>query len=127
MIFPFFKWAFPLNLRQPAWAWIGLVAVTLASWQGWGLASQRPAGIESSPLWITESRMDDGRRLLLVVDQATRHAAIYHLDGATGTLTLRSTRDITWDLMVGDFNAQEPKPSSLRKMLHAPPAAEQPR
>jgi hypothetical protein len=66
--------------------------------------------------------VDDARRLLVVIDQATRHAAVYHLDAATGTLVLRSTRDITWDLMVGDFNAQEPRPAALRKMLHAPPA-----
>jgi hypothetical protein len=64
--------------------------------------------------------------MLVVVDQTTRHVAVYHLDGAAGTLALRGTRDITWDLMVGDFNAQEPKPATLRKMLHAP-AAEQPR
>ena len=38
-----------------------------------------------------------------------------------GTLTLKSTRDITWDLMVGDFNSQEPKPSALKKMLEMAP------
>lgn len=122
MTSPFSPCAFPLGLGRPAWAWIGLVAVSLISWQGWSLASQRTAGTEAAPLWITESRLDDGRRLLVVLDQATRHAAVYHLDGATGTLVLRSTRDITWDLMVGDFNAQEPRPAALRKMLHAPPA-----
>ncbi len=49
--------------------------------------------------------------------------AVYHVDGPTGSLVLKSTRNITWDLMVGDFNAQEPKPASLRKMLEmkAPP------
>jgi hypothetical protein len=69
--------------------------------------------------------MDDGRMLLVVVDQATRHAAVYHLDGAAGTLTLRSTRDLSFDLMVGDFNAQEPRPAAIRKMLQTPGPAEQ--
>ena len=65
--------------------------------------------------------------LVVVVDQATRHAAVYHLDGVAGTLTLRSTRDLSFDLMMDDFNAQEPRPAALRKMLQAPGGAELPR
>jgi hypothetical protein len=106
--------------RRPSLLGFGVLLVaSLAAWQGWGMAAARPGGQEG-PLWVSESRLDDGRRLLVIVDQATRHAAIYHLDGTDGTLTLRSTRDISWDLMVGDFNAQEPKPAALRKMLQTP-------
>ena len=61
-----------------------------------------------------------------MVDQESRRIAIYQINTATGTLTLRSTRDISWDLMVGDFNAQEPRPAALQKMLQLPPA-ERPR
>jgi hypothetical protein len=60
-----------------------------------------------------------------VVDEVSRHAAIYHVDAAAGTLTLKSTRDISWDLSVGDFNAQEPRPGAIQKMLRLP-AAPQP-
>jgi hypothetical protein len=110
----------PAAPRQPSLLVLGgLLLASLAAWQGWGLAAPR-AGGQEGPLWISENRLDDGRRLLVVVDQATRHAAVYHLDGVDGTLTLRSTRDISWDLMVGDFNAQEPKPTALRKMLQSP-------
>jgi hypothetical protein len=49
------------------------------------------------------------------------HAALYHVDAVAGTLTLRSTRDIAWDLLVDDFNAQEPKPAALKKMLQVGP------
>jgi len=87
-----------------------------------GVAAQRPGGQgDGGPLWISESRLDDGRHLLVVVDQTGRHAAVYHIDGAAGTLTLRSTRDISWDLMIDDFNAQEPKPATLRKSMQLPP------
>lgn len=72
---------------------------------------------EATGLWISDTPVDDGRRLLVVVDPATRHAAVYHLDNATGTLALRSTRDITWDLMVDDFNAQEPRPAALKRLI----------
>lgn len=116
----------PLHRARSFWAAIGLVGVSFLTWQGWSLASPRPGQDDGTALWISENRMDDGRMLMVVVDQATRHAAVYHLDGAAGTLTLRSTRDLSFDLMVGDFNAQEPRPAALRKMLQ-PGAAELPR
>jgi NADH dehydrogenase FAD-containing subunit len=59
--------------------------------------------------------------LLLVVDPHLKNAAVYHVDAAAGTLTLKSTRDISYDLLVGDFNAQAPKPADLKKMLEASP------
>jgi hypothetical protein len=63
--------------------------------------------------------VDDARRLLVVVDSATRHAAVYHLDTATGSLQLKSSRDLTWDLLVDDFNAQEPRPAALKRLIQA--------
>jgi hypothetical protein len=81
--------------------------------------AQRPVAPASSatPLWISDTPLDDGRRLLIVIDPATRHAAVYHVDPVTGGMVLKSTRDISWDLRLDDFNAQEPKPATLRKML----------
>ncbi|NBU41879.1 MAG: hypothetical protein EBS51_13975 [Planctomycetia bacterium] len=92
-----------------------------------GVATQR-AGARSAqagPLWVSESTIDEGRRLLIVVDSATRHAAVYHVDPGAGTVALRSTRDLSWDLVLEDFNAQEPTPAALRRMLEGgqPPAA----
>ena len=72
---------------------------------------------EASGLWISDTAVDDARRLVVVVDPATRHAAVYHLDNATGSLLLKSTRDITWDLLVDDFNAQEPRPAALKRLI----------
>jgi hypothetical protein len=70
--------------------------------------------------------VDEVTRLLTVVDQEGRRIAIYQINALTGALTLRSTRDISWDLMVSDFNAQEPRPAALQKMLQLP-RAEPPR
>jgi hypothetical protein len=107
----------------------GLCAgVALASCLGSGtLAAQRAgrplqmgATDQAGPLWTLATPLDDGRQMLLLVDQQNRSLAIYHVDPASGTLTLKSTRDARWDLMVEDFNAQEPKPSALKKMLEVP-------
>jgi len=72
-------------------------------------------------LWISTTPIDDGRQLLVVVDPQLKNAAVYHLDAGQGTLTLKSARNITYDLMVGDFNAQDPKPAALRRMLETSP------
>lgn len=74
---------------------------------------QTPTGA----LWIHTTPLDDRQQVMLIVDPQLRNAAVYHVDGPSGALVLKSTRNITWDLMVGDFNAQEPKPAALRRML----------
>ena len=79
--------------------------------------------LEATGLWISDTAVDDARRLVMVVDPATRHAAVYHLDNATGSLVLKSTRDITWDLLVDDFNAQEPRPAALKRLIQTGAAA----
>jgi len=103
----------------------GVVALACGVVQAQGVAPQRspPRVAAAGPLWISESTIDDGRRLLIVVDSATRHAAIYHVDPTAGTLTLRSARNLSWDLTLEDFNAQEPTPAALRRLLENAPAA----
>jgi hypothetical protein len=105
------------------------VALTLA---GGGILSAQQRGARSglaasatgpvgeggaSPLWISAAPLDDGRQLVLIIDPQMRNAAVYHVDAASGSLTLRSTRNIAWDLLVPEYNAQEPRPATLKKML----------
>lgn len=96
-------------------AWLAAVGVVLAG----PAEAQRPAvpAANGGPLWISDTPLDDGKRLLIVIDPASRHAAVYHVDPASGGMMLKSTRDISWDLRLDEFNAVEPKPATLRKML----------
>jgi hypothetical protein len=96
------------------------MTVVCGRW-GWAQRASLPPHTQAAtgPLWIHSTPLDERQQLLLVVDPHLRNAAIYHVDGPTGSLVLKSTRNITWDLMVGDFNAQEPKPAALRRMLEA--------
>ncbi len=79
----------------------------------------------ADPMWVRTFPLDESRHTLLIVDPIQRHVAIYHVDTVAGTLTLKSSRDISGDLQLGDFNAHEPKPATLRKMLemNAPAAS----
>lgn len=72
----------------------------------------------SGPLWLWMSQRDnDPQQLLVAIDRETRHAAVYHIDTSNGTMTLRSTRNLAWDLLVDDFNGREPSPEALKNML----------
>lgn len=98
----------------PALVIAGVVALAVAAPAAPPGPASRP---EAGSLWLSDSPLDAGRRMLIVVDSATKRAAVYHVDTATGTLTLKSARDLTWDLAIEDFNAQEPRPAALRAML----------
>lgn len=78
-------------------------------------------GGPGAALWVTMTPIADDRQMLVVVDPNERTAAVYHVDSATGTMTLKSARSIRWDLLVGEFNAQEPTPSALRKLIESSP------
>ena len=119
----------PLSWRSTLGPLLIGVAVTLA---GGGILSAQQRGSRpglagsaagpvgeggASPLWISAAPLDDGRQLVLIIDPQMRNAAVYHVDGASGSLTLRSTRNIAWDLLVPEYNAQEPRPATLKKML----------
>lgn len=87
------------------------------------LLAQRPhisTGESSEQLWISSNPLPDGRQMLMVMDPKIRTLAVYHVDPVEGVLTLRSTRDLTWDLLVPEFNAREPLPGDLKKMLETP-------
>lgn len=108
-------------LRTCGWA---AAAIALLAGGGVLMAQRpmRPGGTMADAgapghLWISATPLDDQRQLLIVIDPTVKNAAIYHVDGGSGALALKSTRDISWDLMVGDFNALEPKPSALKRML----------
>lgn len=117
----------PSIISRP-WLVPALVAAAVALEAGEATA-QRPAPAQAAgPLWISDAPLDEGRRLLIVVDSASRRAAVYHVDVVTGSLTLKSARDISWDLLLDEFNVQEPRPAALRNMLqNGGRPAEQPR
>lgn len=87
------------------------------------IASAAPSAIGQAPasLWVSMTPIADDRHMLVIIDPNERTAAVYHVDAATGTMTLKSSRSIRWDLLVGEFNAQEPTPSALRKLIEASP------
>ncbi len=101
-------------------AWSKLLShlgIMLATGLLCGQACQTTEAASPESLWVSTTPLDASRQLLLVVDPLHQVLAVYHVDTATGIVTLRSTRALAYDLQLEEFNAAEPKPGSLKKML----------
>jgi hypothetical protein len=106
-----------------------LVSVAFAAFLGLGLAwvftareslAQRPVATDlSTELIALTTPIDAGRQQLTVIDQRNRVLSIYHLELATGAVTLKSVRNLSWDLQMDEFNGIKPLPREIRGMLQA--------
>lgn len=73
--------------------------------------------VEMHGLFVSTSPIDPGRQMLLVIDPERQVLAVYHIENLTGEVSLRSTRALGYDLQLEDFNAKDPKPAAIQKML----------
>src|SRR5262245_20056790 len=99
-----------VGLGVLALGWVGLLEAQ----------AQRPAAQErtvSSPELVAMSYdAGDGRQQITVVDSRQRVMAVYHVDRASGALTLKSVRNLNWDLLIEDFNSDKPTPREVRAL-----------
>ena len=56
----------------------------------------------------------DDRQQVTVIDPRSRVMGVYSIDHKSGEITLRSVRNITWDLQLIEFNATSPTPRELK-------------
>jgi hypothetical protein len=82
-------------------------------------AQRPPAGYDraspSSELIALSSDVE-GRQQITVIDPRSRVIAVYHVDRATGALSLKSVRNVSWDLLIEDFNSANPTPREIRAL-----------
>ena len=128
-------WHEQINCRHRMRTAAVLAMAAVLGITGAGLVSANPPAPPAhsgenaaDPMWVRTFPLDESRHALLIVDPILRHVAIYHVDTVAGTLTLKSSRDISGDLRLGDFNAKDTKPATLQKMLEmsVPAASSQP-
>ena len=53
---------------------------------------------------------------LTVIDTTKKVISVYHIDLTSGMITLRSVRNIHWDLQVSDYNGQRPLPREIQAL-----------
>jgi hypothetical protein len=63
------------------------------------------------------SPMGDKGQMLTVLDPRQQTMGVYWIEAGTGKITLRSVRNIRFDLMMTDFNGDNPLPREIRLQL----------
>jgi hypothetical protein len=99
-------------------------AVTALAAAGLGLASearaQRGVTLDAGTELITVSAMVGERphvQQLTVIDPRSRVMSVYHVELESGAITLKSVRNISWDLLLREFNAVNPLPGEIRALM----------
>lgn len=80
--------------------------------------AQRPQAYEgSAELIALPTPIDNTRQQLTVIEPRTHVLSVYHLDLATGSVTLKSVRNLSWDLQLDEFNGVKPLPREIRAQM----------
>ena len=60
----------------------------------------------------------DGKQQVTIVDPRTRVIAVYQVDKVSGSLALRSVRNVHWDLLMEEYNTSHgsPTPREIRAL-----------
>jgi len=99
---------------------VGLGVLVLGSVGFLEAQAQRPVAQErsvTSPELVAMSYdAGDGRQQITVIDSRQRVMAVYHVDRASGSLALKSVRNLNWDLLIEDFNSDKPTPREVRAL-----------
>lgn len=85
--------------------------------------TQRPPGpttqreVAASQLIALTADTDERTQQVVVIDPQKRTMAVYHIDKASGQSTLKSVRQIRWDLEMEEFNGVSPLPREIRSLV----------
>ncbi len=104
---------------------VGLVAAVVAVAEQRGeVFAQRPApaampsgAAAGTELIVVPMTLGERGQMLTVVDPRLRALCVYHIDAASGTITLKSVRKIEWDLQITHLNNDKPLPQEIRSLL----------
>jgi hypothetical protein len=73
--------------------------------------------INGGDLIAVPAPMGEKGQLLTVLDPRQQVMSVYWIEAGTGKITLRSVRNIHYDLMMTDFNGDNPLPKEIRAQL----------
>jgi len=76
-----------------------------------------PQPVSGGELIAVPSPAGDKGQMLTVLDPHQQTMGVYWIEAGTGKITLRSVRNIRFDLMMTDFNGDNPLPREIRLQL----------
>jgi hypothetical protein len=118
-------------MKSAAWGTIAVLALVVGASAGWVFTApadaQRPTrdaavrGMPGEGLVALPADVDERRQQVTLIDPQMRTMVVYHIDKSTGEVSLRSVRNIHWDLQMDEFNGKSPLPREIRSLLQPRP------
>ena len=112
-------------MPKTAWSFIVLCAflagLVLAGFQSSPVVGQRLNSI-ADPVshqaeLIAISHPTQTGQQLTIVDPRLRVICVYQVDRSSGQISLKSVRNVHWDMMMDEFNGMNPSPKEIRASL----------
>ena len=93
-----------------------LVAALVPS-VGFAQRTASPPLVSNGGLIALAIAVGDQRQQVTIIDPATRVLGVYHIELSSGEVTLKSVRNLHWDLQMMEFNGTSPLPGEVRSIL----------
>ena len=91
----------------------GLVVIGLPG----EVSAQRPVNETGTELIALATPAGTDRQQVTIIDPKSRSMSVYHIDLSTGAVSLKSVRNIHYDLLMSDYQAVRPTPRDVRALL----------
>jgi len=69
-------------------------------------------------LITVQTDLPDGRQQITVISPSQHVMSVYHIDATTGGISLKSVRNIRWDMLLDEFNGTHPSPREIHALLN---------
>jgi hypothetical protein len=96
---------------------IGALAGRSSSEPAYGPTMDLSAHAGGSELFTQVTATEGLPLAVTVVDPRQRVMAVYQVERASGEITLKSVRNLTWDLQMIGYNSGKPTPQDIRSGL----------
>lgn len=73
--------------------------------------------IPGTPIAAIVSTLPDGKHQALLIDGERRVLSVYHIQPASGEITLKSVRNFRYDHEMDEFGTSSPSPREIKAML----------
>jgi hypothetical protein len=98
---------------------LSVVAVVAWTWFTTPALAQRPGLERDSELIALPLQVSETLQQLTIIDPRSRVVSVYHVDLRNGGITLKSVRNIQWDLQMDEFNGVSPLPREIRSLVNS--------
>ncbi len=99
-------------------------AMLFAGWCCWDAdaelawANQSVAPGFGTSGWISHFQQTEGRPArVIIIDPRAKVMGVYEINPTSGGITLKSSRNLSYDLQMLSFNSEDPSPEEIKKTL----------